>query len=71
MKHGVQFTVPKRDLGKSDVHFDVRINGEKLGTLGVSKCSLVWYPKNNSYGHKVSWSEFDKIMLDYPRLEKR
>ena len=71
MFHGVQFTVPKRDLGKADVLFDVKINGEKLGTLGVSKGSLVWYPKNNSYGHKISWSEFDKTMLAYPRVEKR
>ncbi len=71
MKHGVQFTVPKRDLGKADVLFDVKTNGEKLGTLGVSKGSLVWYPKNNSYGHKVTWTEFDRIMQDHPRVEKR
>jgi len=71
MKHGVQFTVPRRDLGRADVLFDVNINGEKLGTLGVSKGSLVWYPKNNSYGHKVSWAEFDRIMQEHPRVEKR
>jgi hypothetical protein len=71
MKHVVQFTVPKRDLGKSDVVFSVNIDGEKLGTLEVSKGSVVWYRKNNSYGHKVGWSEFDRIMDGYPRVEKR
>ena len=71
MKHGVQFTVPRRDLGKADVLFDVKINGEKLGTLGVSKGSLVWYPKNNSYGHKVTWTVFDRFMQEHPRVEKR
>jgi hypothetical protein len=71
MKHVVQFTVPKRDLGRADVLFDVIVDDEKLGTLGVSKGSLVWYPKNNSYGHKVTWSEFDKLMQNYPRVEKR
>jgi hypothetical protein len=71
MKHDVQFAVPRRDLGRADVLFDVCIDGEKLGTLGVSKGSLVWYPKNNSYGHKVNWAEFDRIMRDHPRVEKR
>ena len=71
MKHDVQFTVPTRDLGKSDVVFGVRVNGQKLGTLEVSKGSVVWYPKNNSYGHKLGWAEFDKIMHHYPRVEKR
>ena len=71
MKHDVQFTVPERDLGKSDVLFDVKINGEKLGTLGVSKGSLVWYPKNNSYGHKSNWIEFAKFMQQHPQVEKR
>jgi len=71
MKHDVQFTVPKRDLGKADVLFDVKIEGEKIGTLGVSKGSLVWYPKNNSYGHKANWIEFDRIMQQQPLAEKR
>ncbi len=71
MKHDVQFTVPPRDRRQVRSVFDVRIDGEKLGTLEVSKGSLVWYPKNNSYGHKVSWIELDKMMHAYPRVEKR
>jgi hypothetical protein len=71
MRHDVQFTVPSRDLGKADLVFDVRVDGEKLGTLEVSRGSLVWYRKNDSYGHKLGWTEFDRIMDAYPRLEKR
>lgn len=71
MKHDVQFSIPSRELGKSDITFDVRGDGEILGCLEVSKGSLVWYPKNNTYGHKITWAQFSRVMEDYPRVEKR
>jgi hypothetical protein len=71
MFHAVSFDLPTRDLGKSDIHFTVKADGHILGTLGISKGSLVWFPKDRSYGHKMSWSELDREMQDYPRLEKR
>ena len=71
MKHQVQFTIPWRELGKSDVAFEVWADDEKLGSLKVSKGSLVWFPKNNRYGHACSWSQFDSDMQKYPRRETR
>ena len=71
MKHDVQFTIPWRELGKADVVFEVWGDDEKLGELRVSKGSLVWYPKKNTYGNKISWSQFDAVMEGYPRVEKR
>lgn len=71
MKHEVTFDVPTRDLGKSDIHFKVKIDGAVLGKLEVSKGALVWYPKDKIYGHKITWSQFDEEMQKYPRLERR
>ena len=64
MKHDVQFSIPSRELGKSDNTFDVRGDGEILGRLEVSKGSLVRYPKNNTYGHKIAWAQFSRAMED-------
>lgn len=71
MKHDVNFSIPSRELGKADITFDVRGDGEVIGRLEVSKGSLVWYPKNNSYGHKIGWTKFAQLMEQYPRTEKR
>ena len=71
MAHNVTFSIPARDLGKADIEFFVKVNGSTLGKLDVSKGSLVWFPKDTQYGHKIGWSEFSKVMQDYPRLEKR
>lgn len=71
MKHEVTFDLPTRDLGKSDVHFRVKVDGSVLGKLEVSKGALVWYPKDKTYGHKITWRKFDEEMKKYPRLERR
>jgi hypothetical protein len=72
MAHEVDFSIPTRDLGRSDVEFNVKKDGEKLGTLKVSKGSLVWFPTDTSYGYKLSWSAFDQLMqANGNRSEKR
>ncbi len=71
MKHKVEFTVPFRALGKSDIEFHVWGDDEKLGVLQISKGSLVWYPKGPSHGHKITWEQFDKAMREYPKEERR
>lgn len=71
MRHEVTFNLPTRDLGKSDVHFWVKVDGSMLGKLEISKGGLVWYPKDKTYGHKITWSKFDGEMKKYPRLERR
>ena len=62
MAHDVNFSIPKRPLGKADVEFDVHRDGKKLGTLKISKGSLVWFPFGTKYGHKVGWKKFDEFM---------
>jgi len=62
MAHDVIFNVPSRSLGRSDVEFQVKKDGTTLGTLKVSKGSVVWFPANTTYGYKVNWSQFDSIL---------
>jgi len=71
MKHQVTFDIPTRDLGKADIHFTVKVDGETLGKLEVSRGALVWYPKDTTYGHKVGWAQFNGLMKKYPKLERR
>ena len=60
--HKVTFTLPERELGKADIEVKVRHNKVMLGTLKVSKGSLVWVPRDEQKGHKINWVNFDKYM---------
>ncbi len=72
MAHDVQFSIPPRDLGRSDITFRVKRTGSVLGTLEVSKGSVVWFPKDASYGHRLDWGTFDSLMRNSgARPEKR
>jgi len=71
-KHDVAFDVPKRPLGRADILFTIRENKRLLGTLTVSNGSIVWFPKGKTYGCKMGWSKFDKMMQEHAtRQEKR
>lgn len=60
MAHKVKFSIPERELGKADIEFHVKSNGQKFGTLKVSKGALVWVPRDHTYGYKIGWSKFDE-----------
>lgn len=64
MSHDVSFAIPSRDLGRADVRFEVRADDGKIGTLTVSKGSVVWFPKDHLYGYKLSWAEVGRLFLD-------
>ncbi len=71
-KHDVFFNIPQRALGKADVEFQVKRDGTVLGTLAISNGSVVWFPKGTTYGLKMGWSKFDRLMQDEAsRFEKR
>jgi hypothetical protein len=70
VSHDVTFAT--RDLGRADVEFNVKKDDAKLGTLRVSKGALVWFPKDHTYGYKVSWTDLDKFMTEQgDKAEKR
>ena len=71
MSKRVEFTVPRRMLGRSDVEFLVKSNGAVLGTLKVSNGSLVWFPKNTKVGCRMGWEKFDKVMKEHSLGKER
>jgi len=71
-KHDVDFSIPDRPLGRADVEFVVKRDKKIQGTLRISNGSLVWFPKGTSYGLKMGWIKFDKMMQESAtRCEKR
>jgi hypothetical protein len=64
MAHKVKFQAPERELGKADVVFQVRDDAGMIGTLKVSRGSLVWFPSDTSIGHRVSWSRFNTLIKE-------
>jgi len=69
--HDVRFSIPERKLGTADIEFVIKKNGKVFGTMKISKGSLVWFPKDTTYGHKIGWTKFDAMMKGAARLEKR
>lgn len=71
MAHEVWFYIPERKLGKADIEFYVRRDDQRLGTLKISKGSLVWFPKDAKVGYKAFWDEFDEFMRARPEHERK
>ena len=67
MAHKVMFSIPEGELGKRDVEFNVSNGGIKIGTLKVSKGSVVCVPGDHSIGHKLNWQKFGALMACGPR----
>ena len=63
-QHTVTLEVPKRQISRADVKFQVKADEKVLGTLTVSKGAVVWFPYKTKYGYKMGWKKFDKIMKD-------
>ncbi|MCX7664989.1 MAG: hypothetical protein N2112_05535 [Gemmataceae bacterium] len=69
-KHEVMFSIPERQLGKADVQFSIKRDGKAFGRLKVSNGTSVWVPKDQTYGYKMTWVEFDQLMNDRGTPEK-
>jgi hypothetical protein len=68
-KHDVSFSIPERQLGKADVEFAVKRDGKAFGRLKVSNGTVVWVPKDRTYGFKVDWVKFDAFMQEHGKPE--
>lgn len=69
-QHEVKFTVPERPLGKADVEFSAKRDGEVIGRLKISNGTLVWVPKNKKYGFKMGWTKLADLMQEHGQSEK-
>jgi hypothetical protein len=66
MAYNVQFMLPERKLGKSDIVVDVKQDGSVLGKLKVSQGAIEWVRRGGGKKntHKLTWKEFDPIMKE-------
>lgn len=63
--HNVEIRrIPRLIIGKSDIIFDIKKNGEMLGSLRISKGHLVWRPANNQFGYWLNWSNFSSVAVE-------
>ena len=67
--HSVRFTVPYRDLGRSDLKFKIyakeRRDRHLIGTLYISHGAIEWRSrkKHKEGTIKLDWPDFDRYML--------
>jgi len=71
--HAVRFTVPYRDLGRSDIEFKVyskerhgrNVDRLLIGTLLISHGAIEWRSrkKHKQSTVKFDWQDFDRYML--------
>ena len=65
-KHNVYLELPKQELSNVDAIFHINLNGEKLGTIKLSKGSLDYYPKHRKKNPiSINWTQFDELMKDF------
>ena len=70
--HKVTMDIPPRELNRADAKFNVMRDGRKFGTLHISNGSIVWFPRNTTYGHKMRWAKFHELFQsEGTRFEKR
>ncbi len=71
-QHKVTVNIPPRELNRADAVFNVVRNRKKFGTLHISNGSIVWFPPYTSYGYKIGWWNFHKLMQQHAlRVEER
>jgi hypothetical protein len=71
-RHDVWFDIPERRLGKTDVNFYIRADGDVLGKLSISRGAIVWFPKLSRKGRKMGWKRFNEMMQENTvRRERR
>ncbi len=61
-RHKVFMETPRKEIKRADVSFTVRRDGRKFGTLEISNGSIVWFPANTTYGRKMGWEKFNRLM---------
>lgn len=59
------------EVKHKDFEIVIRNDGQKLGTLLISKGNMEWLPKGNSINkRRLRWTDFAKIMEGYGRKVK-
>ena len=63
--HSLSFEIPEHQIGKQDVIFHVYEDGDKFGTLRISKGALEWSPRSHKKPYKLGWKDVDKAIKTF------
>lgn len=61
-EHRIEMWQPAKSLLNSDLYFDVYSDGQKLGTMSLSKGSIDWFPKGKQKSKRITWERFAAAM---------
>ena len=65
-RHDVEMSIPTTKMVlHADVVFEVRSDGEKLGTLRISQGTIDWIPASAQIPARLTWEQFDRVMREY------
>ncbi|MCC7243983.1 MAG: hypothetical protein IT180_18825 [Acidobacteria bacterium] len=58
-------------VAHKDLEITIKSNGEKVGSLLISKGNIEWLPKGHSVNkRRMSWWKFAKVMEEHGRAVK-
>jgi hypothetical protein len=71
-QHEISFRIPRGALGIVDAEFDVRRDGELIGTLLVSRGAIEWVPTGaTTYQYLLPWQRFSTLMKRVGRKRRK
>ena len=64
-EHTVRLKTPALEVGKMDVVFTVRQDGQLHGRLKISRGGVEWMQRSDSKkAFHMSWKKFDRVFCD-------
>lgn len=70
-RHDVTFKFPSNrgyDLGiNAPIVFTVEVQGQKFGELTVAKGRIVWHPRHQVRGFRLTWEQLDEAILKHKK----
>ena len=71
MAHEVRARIDTKVVAHKDLEITVKADGEKIGTLLISKGNVEWLPKGNSVNKKrLSWWRFAQLLEEEGKTVK-
>ena len=66
-QHKVNFDMPERLLGQSDIRFTVYRNDRLLGRLLISQGCVEWVPRYRQSKFQLTWRKLAELFEEYGR----
>jgi hypothetical protein len=60
--HKIEMSQPAKAVLHSDITFDILSDGQKLGSMRISKGSIDWTPKGKHAAKSITWERFAAAM---------